>query len=1156
MSRNATVLETCDGFVPSEMGLKAVNALTQPFENTYDVSGNVSSYGRFVDIVSNGGFASDPSALWTYESRWTWDDTNDEMDCAAATTAETPLQQTLLSLKEPVVDGVQYLLTFTIKNRSAGSITPYVGGAAGTARSANGTYSELITAGASGTGPAFDPELTFVGSVTDVSLSYLRSSSVEWPWPQIFRGRALTLIAGPDFIASVDEDTWYASEITLYDPLNKTQTVTLDNVGAGPWHFLDFGTTWALFNGNVTVYKYAGDTKTYVMQAPRVYTGCAFRGRAVIAGLPDGFPAVWRAIYDTLASNDTRLSSHALSLGKNFVLVSSPGGGGGNPGNVFAWADPSQNGSISGILGSITGAASVSSVEYLNNGDLATDPNVGTDWEGAGTDTPDPTSGWYWDSTNKWLARSIPTATLVSNRAPLWVSNPTNILTNGDFSDGDSGWTVGACWTVTGGEAIYSQIATEDEQLKHPDMSVDTEWYQSWNTYWTFNDPGFTYTDLGYQVGTNQFATAPSAWESRLQPSTVYQVIITMTATGSDVKTLWLYDTPTGLISSQAISNSGGTYYVTTPANLDSDSSGLLIDFFGHSFTCSITGFSVKVLVLGPGESTEEDRTISQDFTLTETGYLCPMTPGGFYNWDFGTATSASGLQIKDSLGVDLPTKYTTSVSGVVFGNSFQVTTLPIQPGTYTAYVTAPDGMVADTFTEAFVMASRTSTNFWEGEVTQPVANMDYPVIAGEIYELTYTVKFSRYELASAALLNSSADLQAMGANAGAFVPKLGGARGIPRTEDGTYTEMIMCGSNGAGLTFVAGPYVFISKLEDISLKGNTTTSGGVFTGIDPIVDDTVVPDGDGVITGDIDSAVGLQKYISLQRSLSRNDWMFMPMSFQGEVLRAEALGKSIMVFGEDGVCCMIPRTIEDVHTFQLLEFAPLRRIGLKGRGAVAVNAGDGTDESGELLFVDTQGWLWHVDTKLQPKKLGYKEFFSGMGTVVGSYHAYEDEFWFSDGTVTYVWNRSGLGQAPQDYISTVFADQTGTTYATIDPIETASTTYSLTTHPFNSGAPGMSSINEIAVLHTGLVDPEVALSYRYIDTATGTPVWGTTSYVRLNEQGFAHIKVTADEFKVHVRGTASTDCKVEGLIVEWELEDKRFIRSFMIQEQGMPGER
>ncbi len=87
--------------------------------------------------VTNGTFATDTA--WTKGSGWTIGSGVATATGAISTAIEQNAAVTL-------VQGQSYNVTMTI-TRSAGSLTASVGGTAGTARSANGTYTETIIAG-------------------------------------------------------------------------------------------------------------------------------------------------------------------------------------------------------------------------------------------------------------------------------------------------------------------------------------------------------------------------------------------------------------------------------------------------------------------------------------------------------------------------------------------------------------------------------------------------------------------------------------------------------------------------------------------------------------------------------------------------------------------------------------------------------------------------------------------------------------------------------------------------------------------------------------------------------------------------------------------------------------------------------------------------
>ena len=112
--------------------------------------------------VVNGAFAT--AETWTWGAGWVFDEVAFEADHTAAPGNTAPLEQNIA-----VEAGKIYLVVFTIKNRTAGSVVPSVGGVNGPTRGANGTYSQTITAIDTGN-LKFTPTETFDGSLDDVSV--------------------------------------------------------------------------------------------------------------------------------------------------------------------------------------------------------------------------------------------------------------------------------------------------------------------------------------------------------------------------------------------------------------------------------------------------------------------------------------------------------------------------------------------------------------------------------------------------------------------------------------------------------------------------------------------------------------------------------------------------------------------------------------------------------------------------------------------------------------------------------------------------------------------------------------------------------------------------------------------------------------------------
>jgi len=93
--------------------------------------------GTFAEYVTNGAFGSDAS--WTKGTGWT---------IAAGVATATGAISTALSQTSAItlVEGHTYTITYTV-TRTAGTVTPSIGGTAGTARSTDATFAETIVAG-------------------------------------------------------------------------------------------------------------------------------------------------------------------------------------------------------------------------------------------------------------------------------------------------------------------------------------------------------------------------------------------------------------------------------------------------------------------------------------------------------------------------------------------------------------------------------------------------------------------------------------------------------------------------------------------------------------------------------------------------------------------------------------------------------------------------------------------------------------------------------------------------------------------------------------------------------------------------------------------------------------------------------------------------
>lgn len=113
-----------------------------------------------IEKVVNGDFAT--NATWTWGAGWAFDGAAFEADHTAGAGNTAALEQNITTVADK-----NYLVVFTIKNRTAGSVVPSIGDVNGPTRGADGTYTQTITA-INTDNLKFTPTETFDGSIDDV----------------------------------------------------------------------------------------------------------------------------------------------------------------------------------------------------------------------------------------------------------------------------------------------------------------------------------------------------------------------------------------------------------------------------------------------------------------------------------------------------------------------------------------------------------------------------------------------------------------------------------------------------------------------------------------------------------------------------------------------------------------------------------------------------------------------------------------------------------------------------------------------------------------------------------------------------------------------------------------------------------------------------
>lgn len=177
-----TLEEESDAFFQSFSG----NGTQTAFTLSEDLGTDEKAIFVFVNdgleqCVTNGTFTTDTG--WTKGVGWSIGTGVATATGAISTAIEQNSAVTLLA-------GQSYVLTYTI-TQSAGSITPSIGGTAGTARSSSGTYVETIIAGS--TQVISFGTSGFTGTLDDVTLTQAVGSGYQIQSPTAFTLTSTTL---------------------------------------------------------------------------------------------------------------------------------------------------------------------------------------------------------------------------------------------------------------------------------------------------------------------------------------------------------------------------------------------------------------------------------------------------------------------------------------------------------------------------------------------------------------------------------------------------------------------------------------------------------------------------------------------------------------------------------------------------------------------------------------------------------------------------------------------------------------------------------------------------------------------------------------------------------------------------------------------------
>ncbi len=158
------------------------------------------------------------------------------------------------------------------------------------------------------------------------------SPSVSWPFPQLFRGEGVTILALATSLYTVDESDWTTTLIATYDIGTPGDTKAITS--GGVWQFASFQENWFLTNGSDVVLKIPSNSGDKVLIADSV-TVQALGGnsnRVFFGGMAGSYftaNSVWTTMLSLwkVYSGDDIVTYDDQALTTNWIVWSGKAGG-------------------------------------------------------------------------------------------------------------------------------------------------------------------------------------------------------------------------------------------------------------------------------------------------------------------------------------------------------------------------------------------------------------------------------------------------------------------------------------------------------------------------------------------------------------------------------------------------------------------------------------------------------------------------------------------------------------------------------------------------------------------------------------------------------------------------------------------------------------
>jgi len=160
---------------------------------------------------------------------------------------------------------------------------------------------------------------------------------IDFPYPQLFIGKGITLLCGRTAIYTIDSGG-AINPLSVYQLANPSTAFTITQ--GEYWSMIDFNAGWLLTNGAVVIWVSGIDvlegktSKAYGQNAIKFLAGAEFNGRALLGGFTSSsaFKDSWKELFTT---NNKDGLARSLTMPENMLWWSTIGGD-----DIFWWMMP------------------------------------------------------------------------------------------------------------------------------------------------------------------------------------------------------------------------------------------------------------------------------------------------------------------------------------------------------------------------------------------------------------------------------------------------------------------------------------------------------------------------------------------------------------------------------------------------------------------------------------------------------------------------------------------------------------------------------------------------------------------------------------------------------------------------------------------------